>query len=105
MDNLEIVSEYMKEVASYAPKEQGQLLYDPQKQHFLIYTIHWDDDRRQYGCYLHIEVKEDGKVWIQHDGTDLAVADALVERGIPRDQIVLGFRSPFYRKMSDFAVA
>ena len=105
MDNLEIVSVYMKEVASYAPKEQGQLLYDPQKQHFLIYTIHWDDDRRQYGCYLHIEVKADSKVWIQHDGTDLAVADAFVERGIPRDQIVLGFRSPFYRKMSDFAVA
>ncbi len=36
MDNLEVVSDYMKEVAAYAPKEQGQLLYDPQKQHFLI---------------------------------------------------------------------
>ena len=96
----------MKEVASYAPTEdQGQLIHDPRKNHFLIYSIHWTEKNdRQYGCYLHIEVKPDGKVWIQHDGTDLSVADQLVERGIPKDQIVLGFRSPFYRKMSDFAL-
>ncbi len=105
MGNLAIVSEYMKEVAAYAPEEQGQLIHDPQKGHFLVYSIHWREDKMQYGCYLHIEVKDDGKVWIQHDGTDLSVADALVERGIPKDQIVLGFRSPFYRKMSDFALA
>jgi len=103
MDNLEIVADYMREVAAFAPEEQGQLIHDPRKNHFLIYSIHWHDDKRQYGCYLHIEVKKDGKVWIQQDGTDLAVADELVKRGIPRAQIVLGFRSPFYRKMSDFA--
>ena len=104
MDTLKIVLDFMEEAASYAPQEQGQLIKDTLKNHFLIYSIHWHQNKRQYGCYLHIEVKKDNQIWIHHDGTDLAVADELVKRGIPKSQIVLGFRSPFYRKLTDFAM-
>jgi hypothetical protein len=52
---------------------------------------------------IHIDLR-DGKVWIQHDGTEDGVAGELVEAGIPRDRIVLAFHHPSKRKYSDFAV-
>lgn len=45
------------------------------------------------------------KIWIQHDGTEDGVANDLVKAGVPRDQIVLAFKSPDLRQHTDFAVA
>jgi hypothetical protein len=57
-----------------------------------------------HGAVIHIDIIGD-KVWIQHDGTSPGIADELVEAGIPRDAIVLGFRPPHVRRYSGFAVA
>jgi hypothetical protein len=51
-----------------------------------------------------VEIKGD-KIWIQQDGTENGVAADLVAAGIPRDQIVLGFKSPQSRTLTHFAVA
>jgi XisI protein len=56
-----------------------------------------------YGCVLHIDIK-DGKVWVQHNGTERAIADDLMEQGVPAQDIVLGFHSPSKRKFTEFAV-
>lgn len=54
---------------------------------------------------MHIDVKPDGKVWIQHDGTGLKIALLLVEQGITRDEILLAFHVPHRRKLiAEFAV-
>ncbi len=45
-----------------------------------------------------------GKIWIQHDGTESGIADELEEAGIPKNKIVLGFRSPDVRKYTGYAV-
>ena len=52
---------------------------------------------------LHIDIK-DGKIWIQHDGTEEGIANRLVAAGVPKNDIVLGFQSPFQRKYTEFAV-
>jgi hypothetical protein len=44
----------------------------------------------------------DGKVWIQEDHTDSDIASLLMEAGIPKSDIVLGFQSPSMRKYSSF---
>ena len=45
-----------------------------------------------------------GRVWLQHDGTDWIIADRLVERGIPAHDIVIGFQPPQARPlMAEFA--
>lgn len=43
-------------------------------------------------------------IWIQYDGTEIGVANELIERGIPKANIVLGYRSPFVRQYDGFAV-
>ncbi len=42
-------------------------------------------------------------MWVQHDGAADAIAEKLVDAGIPREDIVLGFLSPRERKLSAFA--
>ncbi|MFB2918322.1 XisI protein [Aerosakkonema funiforme] len=59
--------------------------------------------RRVHGCLLHIDIIN-GKIWIQRDGTEYGVANQLVEAGVPKEHIVLGFRDPEFRKITDFAV-
>jgi hypothetical protein len=59
--------------------------------------------KRCYGVVLHIDII-DGKIWIQQDGTELGSANELVELGVPRQDIVLGFDTPNLRQYTDFAM-
>jgi hypothetical protein len=52
---------------------------------------------------MHIDIK-DGKIWIQHDGTEVGIATLLLEQGVPANDIVLGFHTPFMRQFTEFAV-
>ncbi|MDQ3250353.1 MAG: XisI protein [Chloroflexota bacterium] len=82
---------------------ETQLIFDTEGDHYQLVTMGWQKHRRIYGCVLHIDIK-DGKVWIQHNGTERWVAEELAAAGIPPQQIVLGFHSPFTRQFTDFAV-
>lgn len=44
-------------------------------------------------------------LWIQLDGTEDGIAGDLLAAGIPKDRIVLGFKSPDSRQHTGFAVA
>ncbi|MCP4699169.1 MAG: XisI protein [Gammaproteobacteria bacterium] len=57
-----------------------------------------------HGCVLHIDIKN-GKIWIQHDGTEIGMADERVKPGVPKEDIVLGFQAPYRRPYTEFAVA
>jgi hypothetical protein len=58
--------------------------------------------RRVHGCLVHIDIIGN-KIWIQRDGTEDGIASELLKAGVPKDHIVLGFRSPEMRKHTDFA--
>ena len=53
---------------------------------------------------VHIDIVA-GKVWIEKDNTESGVAAELVQAGIPKSQIVLAFRPPEVRQLTEFAVA
>ena len=83
---------------------ENQIILDEERGHYLLYFNGWKGSKRTYGCYFHVDVSKDGKVWVQHDGTDLRIAQQLVDRGIPHCDIILGFHSPLKRPDTDFAV-
>lgn len=97
-----LLKRYAQQTSDSAEIET-QLIFDTAGDHYQLVTIGWQNHRRIYGCILHIDIK-DGKVWIQHNGTERLVAEELAEAGIPKDHIVLGFHSPFTRQFTDFAV-
>jgi XisI protein len=63
----------------------------------------WLKDRRVYGVLIQIDIKGE-KLWIQYDGTEVGVANELVEQGIPKEDIVLAYHYPSIRQYDGFAV-
>ncbi|MCI0381179.1 MAG: XisI protein [Gemmataceae bacterium] len=90
------------------PYAQGDLqceaIFDRQRDRYALMTVGWDKHKRVHHPLIHIDIVS-GKVWIQADNTDRAVATELVEAGIPKSDIVLAFRSPAVRKYTEYAVA
>jgi hypothetical protein len=111
MDTLEtyrqIIETTLTEYAS-VPYAYGdihtEVIFDRANDHYLLVNVGWHNDRRIHGGLVHIDIIN-GKVWIQRDGTEHGIANDLVKAGIPKEQIVLGFRSPEIRKHTEFAVA
>lgn len=83
---------------------QNLAIFDRAGGHFMVMSLGWQGVRRIHGCLVHIDI-EDGKVWIQRDGTEHGIANSLVAAGIPAEQIVLGFYTPATRQHTAFAHA
>lgn len=99
-----IIQHLMEEIFAMTPSAEGvdnQIIIDEKRGHFLLYTVGWEKKRWIYGSYVHIDLKPDGKVWLQHDGTSLRIAEELHSRGIPKQDMVIGFQDPPTRAMMD----
>ncbi len=83
---------------------ENEAVFDEENGRYLVVSQGWTPERRVHGCLLHVEIRGD-KIWIQRDGTEEGVADALVSAGIPKSRIVLGFWDAEARKLGDFAAA
>lgn len=83
---------------------QLEQIIDPKNQRYLLVEVGWENGYRIYGTLIHIDII-DNKLWIQQDGTEEGIADELVALGIPKHQIVLGFKSIDRRRLTEFAVS
>ena len=82
---------------------ERQLTFDTEHDHYHLVNVGWRNDRRTHGCVIHIDLKN-GKIWIQHNGTEIDLAHELVILGVPKQDIVLGLHSPYKRQFTEFAV-
>ena len=78
--------------------------FDEEHGQYLLFTDGWRGSVRDYGCFMHIEVKLDGKIWLRRDGTDLDIGQDIIDEGVPKSDVVLAFHSPVRREMTGFAV-
>jgi hypothetical protein len=111
MAKIDIYRKYIQEVikrrADYKSPYNDvemQLIFDTEHDHYQLVHAGWHNDRRKYGCIMHLDIKN-GKIWIQHDGTEIGVASELVEMGVPKEDIVLAFHAPYKRPYTGFAVS
>jgi hypothetical protein len=111
MANLEQYSQnvqkILQEYAAFSKDEQEvetELIFDTTRNHYQLVHVGWQNDRRIYGCIIHLDIK-DGKIWLQHNGTENDIAEELVEMGVPKTDIVIGFHSPFKRQFTEYAVS
>lgn len=102
----EIVRDLIEEYATHQPAH-GEIdvkaIIDAEKGQYQVMHVGWQGRSRIHGAPIHIELIGD-KVWIQYDGTSPGVALELVEAGIPKEDIVLGFRPPHIRPHTGFGV-
>ena len=110
MDKLSSYRNVIKQVlaqhAEYTPSH-GQIeaipIFDERNDNYLLVDVGWDRTGRVHCVALHLRIKN-GKVWIEQDGTEEGVTGELLDAGIPKADIVLGFYRPERRKITDFAV-
>ncbi|MCB0564075.1 MAG: XisI protein [Phaeodactylibacter sp.] len=81
-----------------------QVIIDDHSGNYLLFRNGRKGETRIYGCIVHIEVTDDGKVLLHQDSTDFIVADMMLEKGIPKQDIVLGFHAPIMRADTEFSV-
>lgn len=102
------IVEQVLDVYTKIPYAHGDLIceaiFDRQRSRFALMTLGWDDGERVHHALVHVDII-DGKIWIQTDNTEHGVAPELVRAGIPKSDIVLGFRPPDVREHTDYAVA
>jgi hypothetical protein len=81
-----------------------QPVFDEKRNHYFLMDIGWKNMHRIHTCLLHIDIKND-KIWIHKDFVEQGIATDLMEMGIPKSDIVLGFQAPYKRPYTEFAVA
>jgi hypothetical protein len=101
-----IIQNLLKDYASDDYQHQNvdrEFIFDVERDHYQIVNVGWEDNHRIYGCILHFDIKE-GKIWLQHNGTEIDFAEELVKAGVPKQDIVVGFHSTFMRQFIEYAV-
>ena len=79
-----------------------QTVFDTEQDHYQLLHVGWRGNKREFGCILHLDIKDE-KIWIQHDGTEVGIANQLVELGVPKQDIVLAFHEPDVRQFTGFS--
>jgi hypothetical protein len=82
---------------------QAETIFDQERDRYQLVYVGWRDSHRVYGVVLHLDII-DGKIWVQQDGTEVGIANKLVEIGVPKHDIVLGIDPPKMRQYTEFAV-
>jgi hypothetical protein len=102
-----IVSNIIQKYAQYKPSHadtRAEAICDTENDHYALMRVGWSGVHRIHGNVIHIDII-DGKVWVEHDGTDRAIVQELEDAGIPKEHIVLGFKSPDVRKYTGYAIS
>lgn len=87
-----------------AQEYEVQTVFDAEHDHYQLLYVGWRGNKRDFGCTLHLDIK-DGKIWIQHDGTEEGIANRLVEMGVPKQDIILAFHEPDVRRFTGFGIS
>jgi XisI protein len=84
---------------------ERKVLYDNTSKTYTLVSYGWQDKKRYlHGISFHLQII-DSKVWIHQNNTQYLIADELIEKGVARTDIVLGFIHERDRAYSGFASA
>jgi hypothetical protein len=108
----QIVCELLAEYEEYLSQAKGlkdqklmpEIVADMAHNRFQLLLKGWSGYQYTFKIAFHLDIINE-KVWLQQNNTEFRIADELIEKGIPKSDIVLGFILPHQRQYTDFAVA
>ena len=101
---ISLLNEYRDFISGSNSTLKNEFIIDTNNNHYQWIYFGWEKNKFSYAVNIHIDIV-DGLVWIHQNNTEFDVAQELLEHGIPKSDIVLGFQSPSMREYSGFAVA
>ncbi len=97
-------AEFIKpRIAPPDEKFEPQVIFDRERDRYALFYVGWKGNRRTHSLITHLDIIN-GKIWIQEDNTEEGVATDLEKYGVPKNKIVLAFKSPALRKYTEYAV-
>ena len=85
------------------PGEEVVCLFEEETDNYILLRLGWVRGKRLYSITLHLRLVN-GKVHVEQDWTEDAV-EALVEAGVPKEELVLASTPPELRQQAEFAIA
>ncbi len=111
MAKVEQYRKYIKQLLSqYASYKnlygeiENQIIFDTEHDHYQLVHIGWEQRKRIFNCSMHLDIKDE-KIWIQWNSTDVDIAQELVELGVSKEDIILGFQPSYLRQYTEYAVS
>jgi hypothetical protein len=103
-----VVAKYIQQLAQNYMQALGndleyQAIIDLKNNHYQLVRLGWANRQFFYQTLLHLDIKADGKIWIQQNNTEILVGENLSQQGVLLSDIVLGFRPQYLREQSGFA--
>ncbi len=105
-----ILTQYIEQLAEERNLALGSssdchVVIDLQRHHYQLIRMGWHNRKYYFSVLLHFCIHPDGKIWIQHNSTEILVGNALESMGVPKSDIVVGFRPEYLRPATGYAVA
>lgn len=108
----ELVERYIQHVAELVNRQyrtdEGEAVahcvFDEERDHYLLVKAGWFKGRRSQGTTMFVRI-HDGRVHVEEDWTEHGIANALIEDGVPEEDIVLAFHPPAAREQTAVAQA
>jgi len=97
-----ILLEYVQYKPAYGEIE-SHVIFDDDRNRYTLLEMGWEHKKYVHDSIIHVELIND-KIWIQYDGTEEGIATDLLEAGVPKNNIVLGFHHQKVRQYTHFAV-
>ena len=70
------------------PEVQYKLIEDGAQ--FVVFAVGWHEKEYVHDLWFHVEIIED-KIWIFENNTDYQLSEALVVRGVEKEDIVVAW--------------
>jgi len=82
-----------------------QVISDVEHGHFQFTRVGWLDRKFHFLVLIHLDLKPDGKIWVQQNNTEIDLGVELETRGVAVTDIVVGFRPAYMRPGTGYATA
>lgn len=99
-----LLEEYSQVKPANLADVENQLVFDEKRNVYQLLRVGFEGRQRVHYIVFQMDIKGD-KIWIQQDVTDVPIAQRLLDAGVPKSDIVLGFHAPYKRALAGFATA
>ena len=101
---IDFLQEQGKSTKGMDKNIRREIIIDRESNNFQLLHIGWKEHQYQFFVAFHLSIIND-KIWLQWNRTEHEVVDYLIEKGIPKSDIVLGLKPPYVREHTGFAIA
>ena len=77
-----------------------QLMFDDERMRYMAVWVGWHEYKRIHQCAIHIDIMGD-RIMIECNDTEESIVEQLVEMGVSRDKISLGFIHPHHQQYKE----